>query len=256
MIGQGNIDKKFKLCDPIEDSITNPKDISNFYETLAGNFASIVQYNKDFRMGGTQKISNITIDTLCDIMTSKDKASALDRLAAVNSLLLEANNLKCLDYKYDKMVKEMSDTNWSSEVAEGGRQWTYQTCTEFGFFQSSSYRPQVFGNKFPVDFFIQMCMDVFGPKYNEAFLNSGVDRTNTFYGALDIEVSNVVFVHGSIDPWHALGITKPVSRDAPAIYIEGAAHCANMYPARDTDLPQLKAARARIMQLIDKWIRL
>jgi hypothetical protein len=50
---------------------------------------------------------------------------------------------------------------------------------------------------------------------------AAIDRTNTFYGGLDIEVSNVVFVHGSIDPWHALGITKTVDQGAPAIYIEG-----------------------------------
>ncbi|KAF5295491.1 hypothetical protein FQR65_LT10479 [Abscondita terminalis] len=256
IIGQRNIDKKFRLCDPIEESVNNPKDISNFYETIAGNFAFIVQYNKDFRMGGTQKISNITIDTLCDIMTSKDKGSPIDRLAAVNSLLLDATNMKCLSYKYDEMIKELRDISWGSAMAEGGRQWTYQTCTEFGFFQSSSYNPQVFGNKFPVDFFIEMCTDIFGPKFNSTFLDAGVDRTNTFYGALDIEVSNVVFVHGSIDPWHALGITKTVAQDAPAIYIEGTAHCANMYPSRDSDLPQLKAAREQIVQLIDKWIRL
>lgn len=45
--------------------------------------------------------------------------------------------------------------------------------------------------------------------------------TNSNYGALDIAVSRVVFVHGSVDPWHALGITKTQDNDAPAIYIKG-----------------------------------
>lgn len=102
-----------------------------------------------------------------------------------------------------------------------GRQWTYQTCTEFGFFQSSNYTPQNFGDKFPVDFFIQQCVDIFGPKYNKAFLDTSVRRTNTLYGALNIDVTNVVFVHGSIDPWHALGITQTQRQGAPAIYIKG-----------------------------------
>lgn len=43
-----------------------------------------------------------------------------------------------------------------------GRQWTYQTCTEFGFYQTSSQSHHVFGNKFPVNFFIDMCADIFG----------------------------------------------------------------------------------------------
>ena len=45
--------------------------------------------------------------------------------------------------------------------------------------------------------------------------------TNTEYGGLDIRVSNVVFVHGSIDPWHAMGIIQSNITKSPAIYIEG-----------------------------------
>lgn len=48
-----------------------------------------------------------------------------------------------------------------------------------------------------------------------------VFRSNTIYGALDPETTNVIYVHGSIDPWHALGLTKSVNSQMPAIYIEG-----------------------------------
>ena len=64
----------------------------------------------------------------------------------------------------------------------------------------------------------------------------------------------MVFVHGSIDPWHALGITRSTDEAASAIYIYGTAHCANMYPARDSDLPQLKAARKKIRAKIASWL--
>jgi len=49
----------------------------------------------------------------------------------------------------------------------------------------------------------------------------GVKRTNTIYGALHIQTTRVVFVHGSIDPWHALGLTWTINKDSPAIYIRG-----------------------------------
>ena len=52
-------------------------------------------------------------------------------------------------------------------------------------------------------------------------LDSGIERTNTLYGALDLEETNVVYVHGSIDPWHALGIIESKNPEAPAIYING-----------------------------------
>lgn len=66
-----------------------------------------------------------------------------------------------------------------------------------------------------------MCVDIFGPKFNMSYLDFAAERTNTIYGGLDIEATNVVYVHGSIDPWHALGITKTTGNHAPAIYIKG-----------------------------------
>lgn len=46
-------------------------------------------------------------------------------------------------------------------------------------------------------------------------------RTNTIYGGLALQATRVVYVHGSVDPWHALGITHTLLKDAPAIYING-----------------------------------
>lgn len=64
MIGQRSFTEKFKLCDPVEKSIKNNLDISNLYETLSGNFAGVVQYNKDNRRGKNARLSKITIDTV------------------------------------------------------------------------------------------------------------------------------------------------------------------------------------------------
>ena len=66
-----------------------------------------------------------------------------------------------------------------------------------------------------------MCTDVFGPKFNKELLESGIQQTLQEYGGLDISVSNVVFVHGSLDPWHALGILEDKTPSSPAIVING-----------------------------------
>ena len=115
-----------------------------------------------------------------------------------------------------------------------------------------------------------------------------IEDSNSYYGAKELDVDNVVFVHGSIDPWHAMGRTTDLNEDAPAIMIEGnyrssngssyisiilknsqnrylrkrmneftlsgTSHCADMYANKKTDPPQLIEARARIGQLVDKWI--
>jgi len=75
-----------------------------------------------------------------------------------------------------------------------------------------------------------------------------VSATNTNYGGFGLKVSKIVFPNGSIDPWHALGITKYGNgdQDAFAIFINGTAHCADQYPDSELDPPQLRAARVRI----------
>lgn len=96
--------------------MNNTADISNLFESLASNFAGVVQYNKDNSPHAT-----ITIDQVCDIMVNQTIGPQIDRLAAVNKLLLDQGNQSCLDYKYDKMIESMQNTSWDSEQAEGSK---------------------------------------------------------------------------------------------------------------------------------------
>ncbi|CAO1329149.1 unnamed protein product [Diamesa hyperborea] len=252
MIGQRSLTEKFQLCDPVEKSVENPLDIANLFESLASDFAGVVQYNKDNRDN-----NHITIDDVCDTMCNQTIGPPVTRLAAVNQMILVENKQKCLDYKYDNMIAQMKNVSWSSEVAEGGRQWTYQTCAEFGFYQTSNDNTLLFGDKFPAEFFVRQCQDIFGKKFNQNSLINAVDRTNINYGALKPTTTNVLYVHGSIDPWHALGLTETsFTQPQPTIYIEGTAHCANMYEPSDKDLKQLVAARVLIVKYIEKLLSL
>nr|APA33879.1 seminal fluid protein [Nilaparvata lugens] len=245
-VGLKYIAKQFKLCKPL--NVKNPKDVQNFFEGLADNFAGVVQYNKDNRLGPK---SNVTIETLCDIMMNEKLGTPVERYARVNEIMHDES---CNDFQYDSEIKELQQTEWNKNTSEGARQWTYQTCTEFGFFQTQSSKTDLFGPHFPLDFFVGMCKDIYGESFTPRLLEEGISRTNINYGGLDIMTSRVVFVHGSIDPWHALGITISTNKQTPAIYIEGTAHCANMYPPSEKDFPQLKKAREDISELIGVWL--
>lgn len=53
-------------------------------------------------------------------------------------------------------------------------------------------------------------------------LHDGVERSNLLYGAKNLEVTKVINVHGSIDPWHAAGVYKnDIQELSPTIFIEG-----------------------------------
>lgn len=252
-VGWQSITKRFKLCSPLDGQ--NKKDVANLFSILTENLEDVVQYNKDNRDFEGVKGTNITIDTLCEIMLDESKGPAITRYAAINSLALEVHEEECLDHTYESMIKELRATSWENNTDIGGRSWIYQTCTEFGFYQSSDSLNQPFGNEFPVNFFIQQCQDIYGEKFNLELLKEGVKRTNTLYGGKDLKVTRVVFPNGSIDPWHALGITDDLSPEATAIFINGTAHCANMYPEKADDPPQLLHAREQVFNHIQKWLQ-
>jgi pimeloyl-ACP methyl ester carboxylesterase len=252
-VGWAVIRKKFRLCSNFNGKIAN--DVTSLFEALVGNFEGVVQYNRDNRDFEGAKWTNVTIDTVCGMMLDETRGDELDRLAAVNSLSLEMAGESCLDNSYATQVEELQATAWDSPAAGGGRQWTYQTCTEFGWYQSSNSPGHPWGRILPVKYFEKMCADIFGPKFSTVLLERGVAATNTEYGGLEPAVTNVVFVHGTVDPWHAIGRTTDLAPSAPAILIPGTAHCANMYPASEEDPPALSEARARVGGLIASWVR-
>ena len=133
-----------------------------------------------------------------------------------------------------------------------GRQWYYQTCTEFGYFQTTDSAHQPFGDLISLASFTEVCRLAFNVTSAQAF--QAVRSTNAYYGGREVNATNIVFPNGSIDPWHTLGITKDISPTLRAIFIEGTAHCANMYPARDADLPSLAKAREDITNSIGTWL--
>ena len=68
--------------------------------------------------------------------------------------------------------------------------------------------------------------------------------------------SNIVFPNGSIDPWHVLSITtQQEGSSVIALFINGTAHCANMYPPRVSDPQELKEARIDIAALLGEWLK-
>lgn len=133
-----------------------------------------------------------------------------------------------------------------------GRQWYYQTCTEFGYFQTTDSARQPFGDLISLASFTEVCRLAFNVSAARVF--EAVKSTNAFYGGKFVNATNIAFPNGSIDPWHALSITEDIGPTLKAIFIEGTAHCANMYPARTSDLPSLSKARDQITLNVGTWL--
>jgi len=229
--GLNTLSTMFNTCAPITEN-----DVPNFMQSLAGNFMGIVQYNLE--------IPGVNISTLCATMTNSS-ADYLTNYLAIWNLFAGG---ECVDVSYDDMVQELSNT--SIQTGVGGRQWIYQSCIEFGYFQTSDSPNQPFGNLFNVTSQTILCNDVFGFDFLP-----DVNWTKMEYGANEPEESNILWVNGSIDPWHALGVlSAPEDATFNVLVINGTAHCADMLPPFPGAPTTLAPAQEVIKKQLATWI--
>jgi len=229
--GLASLSSMFNTCATIA-----PEDIPNFMQSLAGNFMGVVQYNLE--------IPGPNISTLCNMMTVPGKDPLTNYLAIWQWFA----GHECTDVSYSDMIEELK--NESIFTGVGGRQWFYQTCIEFGYFQTSDSPSQPFGNLFNVSTQTQACMDVFG--FN--FLPD-VNWTLTEFGGQDPDGSETLWVNGSIDPWHSLGVlVAPANAPFKTLVITGTAHCADMLPATAQSPPTLAPAQHAIMTQLQMFL--
>lgn len=248
--GKQKLGTMFNTCGDLTTATT--LDITNFAQNLIGLFAGVVQYNQDNRQFEGATHTNITIDVVCGMMTEAG-SDPVEQWAAINTVLTDG---ECTAFNYQDMITEMQNTALDAPAAEGGRQWTYQTCAEFAYFQTTDAKSgQPFGSPLPLSFSVQQCIDIYGPMFDQTFIANRVAATNTHYGGRDVLGTNILMPNGLIDPWHALSnLTPNPAYNLTTVFIEDGAHCSNMYPNRPSDSPDVRAARALVLQTLKGWV--
>uniref|UniRef100_A0A673Z911 Thymus-specific serine protease-like n=1 Tax=Salmo trutta TaxID=8032 RepID=A0A673Z911_SALTR len=161
----------------------------------------------------------------------------------------------CVLCVYTHTIKDLSDTNLDSAY-NGERQWYYQTCTEFGFFQTCEDASCPFSRMLTLQAKTDLCPEVFNvPQHS---LPGHIAFTNKYYGGDHPNTDRVLYVNGDIDPWHELSVLEEnldkEDKDM-AILIKGTSHCADMNPGGAADRPALKQARKAIERKVAKWLK-
>jgi len=214
-------------------------------EDISDALCEVVQYNKD--NNGRQQL---TIDQLCTIFQNGQS----NPVAAWAQAYQQIMGTDCIEVDYGQMITDLQDTS-------AGRCWTYQTCTEFGFYQTAEYPTQPFSSRINLAYFRQICQDLFAP----IMQSPDTVWSNLNYGALNLKstASNTFFGDGTIDPWHALAIlpydgTKAtqqlLQQNSATVLINGTAHCADLYAPSPSDPQQLVSARQLELDLLHAWL--
>lgn len=101
-------------------------------------------------------------------MLSKENANATDDIeshelypfAQLFLRIFLSPGESCVSMNYEEDIKELKKDNTS--IAFSFRPWYYQTCSEFGWYQTTDSEEQPFGTLSPVEFYLKLCQDIFG----------------------------------------------------------------------------------------------
>lgn len=238
--GKARLSKDFEVCDELNfNSLTN--DIATFEDSIMGVLQGITQYNHD-----SYKKQDLTVEKVCEKMKN-----STDKYKAYVDIVKLQQQGKCVESLFRKQIDRLRKVEFDGKSMS--RQWTYQTCNEFGYFQTTSSQSSPFKalTYLTLKYSQDICNDAFGIS-----VDPQTNYMNARYGGLTIGGKRIFFTNGNIDPWHSLSvITKLKDPSNPVIFMKGTSHCADSNPAHKDDPVDLKDARVTIQNVLDQWVR-
>ncbi|GMT26257.1 hypothetical protein PFISCL1PPCAC_17554, partial [Pristionchus fissidentatus] len=241
--GRKTLDNKFPVFPKLASYVDlQDNDITTFFGYITDIFEGASQYGQPKSVEGicaefTNHPANYDpVDALSDLYQAYNK--------------YKDGKVKPINANYSASVEEMSDTTFESDYID--RLWVYQTCTEFGYFQTTDKGTNVFQSIVPVNLYFDYCIDVFG--IDTKAVKKAVEDTNAYYGERDYYTgTNVLFSHGSVDPWSYL--TKQIGSSqhwsVVTVEIAGGTHCMDIFPAANDEV---KRVQTLTRQSMDQWL--
>ncbi|XP_064550977.1 putative serine protease K12H4.7 [Drosophila montana] len=225
----------------------NLLDRMTFFSGIGNYFALVVQSYSAY------------IPALCETLMSLHSSDEEALLKFLQLLYLDDKRLgeyNCLDFSYKSMLQLFSEF---SDRSSGIRAWFYQTCNQFGWYTTTSHinttsTSSTFGREVPLWYFEQLCRDAFGSGQTAAALALGIAQMNAQFGGLSFNQSvryrEVVFTHGELDPWRALG----QQRGRQAVVIAGYSHVEDLTSINVRDSVPMNLAKLRVMSFLRRHI--
>lgn len=146
----------FAICDDFD--IKNKYDVWNFVTSIKNIFSGIVQAHRPGLIEAYCRVlngSNTNPNATNDI-----EYHELYPFGQLFQRIFLPPGEKCISMNYASDIEELKKDN--TTAGNSFRPWFYQTCSEFGWYQTTDSEEQPFGSKSPVEFFIKLCQDIFG----------------------------------------------------------------------------------------------
>jgi hypothetical protein len=256
--------------------LASPRNQQTFLEDLGFSFP--VQGNDP---GCSDRGCNIS--SICaDFMTNEALGDPVDRLAALSALQLgreerpardRVTGEPCLEASYEAVV--LAPLRNTTLAGGGDRVWTWQTCTEYGFYQTCEpgsgcpFAQDVVGPAAnSLQSYLDQCDAAFGTAagtFAEADVAASVAFSNLWSGGWNPASSRVLYVNGEIDPWHSQSVLPgnrefgkvlpvgPAGSGLAALMVEGSSHHYWTH-ATGVQSPPIVQARELIFAQVKAWL--
>jgi len=237
--GRKELENTFNVCE--SGSLDDPAN----QEQFAGNGVIYIPAQGN-DPACTTEICNIA--GICSFLLDRpSEESNVDRLAALSKLQHAG---QCVG------VNAAAESKLWAIPKNPSRAWLWQTCTEWGFYQTCPDDPQY---KCPyarglhrVDTDLALCESAFGLSPED--VTSQVAATNGLYGGWNMQATRILFPNGEIDPWKALGMSHPPNSRCPIMLVKTASHHYWTHPAQETDNQYILDARQQIWDQVTAWL--
>jgi serine protease 16 len=237
-----DVGKALNSCEDL--SAADPLTVMWAASNYAGIVQGLVQYNDE---GG-----GLDVRGLCTIMSNASNTPLENFADAVRA----SAGTACVENSYDAYIVAAGNTTADpSARGLGLRQWIYQSCAQYAYWQTCEDRDVC-----PLSLYMTLesntrqCADLYGSPFTAEVSASRVIITNDLLGGQGIAASRIVFVNGLVDPWHSLSVTE-TRPEQLAVVIPDGAHCSQMGSARPGDSPEIIEAREEIAAQVAIWLQ-
>ena len=210
----------------------------------------------------TAPFSNIKL--ICETMVDTSLGDEVERLSLVRKGQNGAGGISMMYPQFDLSLSSQRSTTLTKKNSYNSSSvtwppqhynfWGWQTCTEFGFYQTCDVGSRCMytqGLDLLVDE-MSFCETDF--KISKDTVVANINQTNLYYGSDTPSGSRVLWVNGEVDPWHGLSVLTALPNQ-PVLWVKGASHHAWTHASSDVSQQTVRDARTTIRKQVQSWLK-
>lgn len=241
-----------KVVKQVESAFSNSKELSLLKEKFSAEKLSddldFVYLVADM---GALAIQYGYRDHFCELI---EKNNPLEGYSAFTQEIYKNWGLNALSGSASGAVS-LDPATYENEF--GMRQWFYQSCTEYGYWQNAYHDEALSARSQWINqsYHNNICRRLFGI---EKPVQTDITNQSFYFPLLLEQTKNIFFTNGSKDPWINLSIAKEngnvTNPNTTSMTVLGAAHCDDLRAPKENDSDSLKSAREQFLKAAKDWL--